>query len=99
MAMTPDEWLAAVKTGFGGIQPANTFHNELLKQKINAVLSYMTGAGVTETLLEDPLGVEVVTLGVRDLWNLTPGAVAFSSAFHVSLAQLKTRSLPEPTEV
>ena len=97
MAMTSEQWLTAVKAGMGGI--VTTFHDTLLTQKINAVKTYMTGAGVIDALIEDPLGIEVVTLGVRDLWNLSPGTVTFSGAFHVCIAQLKARSIPDDTEV
>lgn len=88
--MTPDDWLLAIKTG---LHIQTTFHDAFLTQKIGAVKDYMSGAGVTGDQMETPLGIEVVTLGVKDTWNETPGGTDYSKAFHVCLQTLKARSL------
>lgn len=95
MAMTSDDWLAAVKTGLG-IQ--HSFHDPFLTQKINAVKDYLSGAGVMDEQMETPLGIDVVTLGVKDLWNNVPGSSTYSSAFHSGLETLKVRSLPDASK-
>lgn len=92
MAMTSDDWLAAVKTG---MHIQSTFHDAFLKQKTETVKDYMSGAGVTDDQMETPLGIGIVVLGVRDTWNEAPGAAEYSSAFHVCLQTLKARSLPD----
>jgi hypothetical protein len=83
--------LEAVKKGLGMPLSTSNF-DDVLNQKILVVKSYMLGAGVCESLLEDDLAVGIIVLGVTDLWRLDGGEIKFSKAFHTLISQLACRS-------
>ena len=89
--MTTD-FLAECKKGLN-IPVTTTDFDGTLNQKLLAVKSYMSGAGVSDTMMEDALAVAVVVLGVTDLWNIKSGEVEFSPAFGMLVEQLAVRSL------
>lgn len=91
--MTSAELLIECKRGLN-IPEDTTAFDGALTQKILAVTSYMTGAGVSETMLADNLAVGVIVMGVTDLWSLSGGDIKFSAAFHLLVTQLAVRSLP-----
>jgi len=94
MALTDAELLQKVKEGLG---LGTGYQNPVLMPKVLAVKQYMLGAGITPEKFESELGIATLTVGVNDLWNLTPGEVTFSDAFMVILLpQLMASSLPEP---
>ena len=86
-----------VKAGLG-IPAANTQHNTLLQQKIDAVKSYMSGAGVSDDMIENVAAVGAIVVGVTDLWSLNPGEVKFSPVFISLVSQLALRSLEAEEE-
>ncbi|MFT9496612.1 hypothetical protein [Anaerosolibacter sp.] len=93
--MTDQELLIECKKNLGIPADAEeTAFDPVLLQKILIVKSYMKGAGVSETMLEDALSVGVIVLGVTDLWNIVGGETKFSPAFGMLLEQLVVRSLP-----
>lgn len=90
-ALTPEEILQKVKIGLsvGGI-----YNDGTLSIKTMAVQQYMLGAGVTQEVIETELGIATLTVGVTDLWNLSPGEIKFSFAFDMCLMpQLKAASM------
>ncbi|KEO81496.1 hypothetical protein [Tumebacillus flagellatus] len=89
--MTDSDLVIQCKIGLN-IPVANTVFDGTLFQKVLAVKSFMTGAGVSETMLSDPLAVGAIVLGVTDLWSLTGGEIKFSSAFNLMVTQLAVRS-------
>ena len=89
--MTDAELLTKVKNGLG---LSGTYNDEVLKIKIAAVKAMMVNAGITVENIETDLGVAVITVGVSDLWNLQPGEINFSQAFHIMMSQLMVVSLP-----
>lgn len=90
--LTQSELLDAIKTGLSII---GNYNDAVLTQKMLAVVSYMTGAGVSETKLDSNLGVACICIGVTDLWNLSNGEIKFSSAFGMIVEQLAVMSLEE----
>jgi len=92
--MTDNDLLEKVKTGLSA--GGTSFNDGNLLIKTIAVKQYMLGAGVSEEQLETDLGIATLTVGVTDLWNLSPGEVKFSFAFDMCLMpQLKARSMPD----
>lgn len=91
--MDDTQLLLACKQGLN-IPAGSTVFDSALTQKLQAVKSFMTGAGVSETLLNDPLAVGAIVVGVTDLWNLTGGDIKFSQVFYTLVNQLAIRSLP-----
>ena len=63
----------------------------MLTQKLLAVKSYLTGAGVSDAMLADDLATATIVLGVADLWNIQSGEVKFSPVFAMLVTQLATR--------
>jgi hypothetical protein len=93
MAMTDEELLEKVKTGLG---VSVTPNNPNLLIKTIAVKQFMLNAGITQDQLESDLGIATLTVGVSDLWNMSPGEVKFSDAFKIVLVpQLATVSMPD----
>ncbi len=91
--MTTEELLQKVKEGLG---LGGSYQNPTLLPKVLAVQAYMLNAGITLDQFESDLGIATLTVGVNDLWNLTPGEVKFSDAFLLILMpQLMAVSLPE----
>lgn len=89
--MTNDDLLIECKKGLSLPNDSTDFDGVIL-QKIMAVKSFMTGAGVSSVVMNDDLSVGVIVLGVTDLWNLTGGETKFSPVFFVLLNQLSSRS-------
>lgn len=56
------------------------------------VKGYMTGAGVSESLMYSNAGIVAITLGTNDLWNLTAGEAKFSGCFLGIVNQLRFKS-------
>ncbi|MCM1567092.1 MAG: phage gp6-like head-tail connector protein [Dehalobacter sp.] len=88
--MTDTELLGKVKEGLG---LSGDHINQTILPKVIAAKQYMLNAGVTAEQIETELGIATLTVGVNDLWNLTPGEVKFSSAFNILLTQLAVVSL------
>lgn len=93
--MTAAELLVEVKTG---LSLSGTHNDLVLTQKMLAVTSYMTNAGISDAQLYSPLGVACVCVGVTDLWNLVSGEIKFSNVFGMLVEQLAVKSLPETGE-
>lgn len=89
--MTDNDLLTKVKTG---LSVTSNFNDSTLLIKTMAVKQYMLNAGITEEQIETELGIEVLTIGVTDLWNLSSGDIQFSPAFNILIEQLKTVSMP-----
>lgn len=77
-----------------GLSISGEYTDDTLMTKVIAVKGFILNAGVSETNLETELGMAALTVGVNDLWNLTPGEVKFSPAFSILLTQLQAVSLP-----
>lgn len=71
-----------------------TAFDSVLTQKIMAIGSYMTGAGVSDAMLTDDLATAAIVLGVTDLWDIQSGEVQFSSVFNIIVTQLAMRTPP-----
>jgi hypothetical protein len=96
--MTNQELLVEVKAGLG-IPSAVTAFDAVLTQKLKAVQGYMTGAGVSDTVLASDAAVGAIVIGTTDMWSIQGGEAKFSPLFHSLTAQLASRSLPpEETE-
>lgn len=89
--MTDEELLIECKAGLGYSSAANEAIDRPLMQKLVAVKSYLRGAGVTPEMLEDPLAISVIVMGVSDLWEVKSGEVKFSPAFFTLSNQLAMR--------
>ncbi|ASA25418.1 hypothetical protein [Paenibacillus donghaensis] len=90
--MTDAELLIECKIGLGYSSDVNETVDKPMKQKLLAVKSYLRGAGVSEEMLQDPLAVGVIVMGVSDLWEVKSGEVKFSPAFFTLAYQLAVRS-------
>jgi hypothetical protein len=89
--MTNAELLISCKTGLN-IPEESTAFDDVLNQKLLAVKGYMTGAGVSATVMESDLAIGVIVMGVADLWSIEGGGVKYSPAFHTLLGQLASES-------
>jgi hypothetical protein len=89
--MNEESLLRECKIGLGLPEDSSDF-DAVIKQKILAVKSFMSGAGVSAALMEDDLATGVIVLGVTDLWSMTGGEVNFSPVFYILLNQLSVRS-------
>lgn len=85
--MTNIELLRECKLGLG-IPVESTTFDGVINPKILAVKGYMTGAGVTDTVLGSDLSVGAIVMGVTDIWNIQPGEAKFSAIFNTFLCQL-----------
>lgn len=95
MPLTNDELLQKVKEGLG---LGGSYQNPTLLPKVLAVKGHMLNTGITLKQMESELGIATLTIGVNDLWNLTPGEVKFSDAYLlILLPQLMAVSMPEVT--
>lgn len=91
--MTDVELLDKVKTG---LSVGGTFNDGTLSIKVIAVKQYMLNAGISQEQIETSLGIATLTIGVTDLWNLSPGEIQFSFAFTMCLMpQLMVVSMPD----
>ncbi|QNO14927.1 phage gp6-like head-tail connector protein [Alkalicella caledoniensis] len=89
--MSSADVLVECKRGMD-IPDDNTEFDGVLSQKIMIVKAFARGAGVSDAMLADDLGIGMIVLGVSDLWNQESGEVKFSSAFQLFLNQLAIRS-------
>lgn len=90
--MSDTQILEKVKIGLNA-DDSNDNDNGLLI-KIMAVKQYMLNAGITKEAIETELGIATLTIGVNDIWLLTPGEIKFSYAFDMCLMpQLKAISM------
>lgn len=89
--MIDEEILEKVKQGLS-VDGAD--NDDTLKIKTMAVKQYMLNAGITQSAIETELGIATLTIGVNDIWLLTPGEIKFSFAFDMCLMpQLKAISM------
>lgn len=89
--MTDAEILEKVKQG---LSVDGNDNDETLKIKIIAVKQYMLNSGITQEVIETDLGITTLTIGVNDIWLLTPGEIKFSFAFDMCfMPQLKAISI------
>jgi hypothetical protein len=93
--MTDTELVIECKIGMG-ISLENTVFDSLLKQKILAVKSFMKGAGVSDSKMDDDLAVGVIVMAVNDLWENQSGEVKFSQAMLTLLNQLTYDDVVSP---
>ena len=84
--------LQKVKDGLGITSNAQ---DETLKVYINAVKEYMSGAGVSEEVLDSDMVFGAVLIGVSDLWNYNSGKSQFSPYFVQRVIQLKNSVVKE----
>lgn len=91
------ELVTEVKNG-KSLPTDSDFHDNLLKQKIKGVWSYMKGAGVKESLLtaKDDGVISAIVLGVTDMWTEASGKAKFSQLFISQVTQLALK--PELVE-
>ncbi|MDP4095469.1 hypothetical protein OIN60_01510 [Paenibacillus sp. P96] len=90
--MPEEDLLRACRIGLG-MSPSTTAMDGVIEQKMLAVKSIMRGAGVSEKMLDDPLAVGAIVVGVTDIWNLSAGEIKFSPVFYTMITQLAGRSL------
>lgn len=91
--MDSEELLSKVKIGLDANDTEDNDGNLLIKTI--AVKQYMLNSGVSEEQIETELGIATLTIGVNDIWNLTPGALGFSTLFFNFITQLASKSLSE----
>lgn len=84
--MTEQELINECKIGLG--YQVDTPIDQPIKQKIATVKSFMKRAGVSEETLNSEDAVGTIVMGVGDIWNQEAGAVKFSPAFMMFVAQL-----------
>lgn len=89
--MTDQELLVEVKKG---LSITSAFNDNTLLPKVIAVKQYMLNYAIPQNIIESGLGIVTLTIGVTDLWNLSPGVIEFSPAFNMFLTQLNAISLP-----
>ena len=85
--MVDAELLEQVKSALG---VTGTFTDSTITVYINDVIDYMSGAGVSASMITASPGV--IARGVSDLWDNDGGNVKFSPYFHERVAQLVLRS-------
>lgn len=90
--MTDAEILEKVKVGLNADDSTDNDSNLLIK--VIGVKQYMLNSGVSEEQVETSLGITALTIGVNDVWDLTSGALKFSTIFNSLLTQLAIKSLP-----
>ena len=85
--MTDANILTGVKNALG---ITGNFMDDTLNVYIDEVTSYMSNAGVTDSIIIASVGV--IARGVNDLWNNNAGAGKLSSYFYDRVTQLAMRS-------
>lgn len=90
--MNEEQLLVECRIGLG-MSAATTAMDGAIKQKLHLVKSFMRGSGVSEEMLNDPLAVGTIVVGVTDTWNLSSGEIKFSPIFYTLTTQLAARSL------
>lgn len=91
--MSDNELLEKVKIGLNADDNNDNDNNLLIK--VIGVKQYMLNSGVSQEQIETNLGITALTMGVNDIWDLTPGALKFSAIFNTFLTQLSIKSLTE----
>jgi hypothetical protein len=89
--MTDAELLTEVKIGLG-IPVSNTGFDNPLTQKLLTVKAFMSGAGVSDTVLASDLAVGSIVTGVTDIWKLDGGEIKYSTVFLMNVGQLAAMS-------
>lgn len=89
--MNDENLLAECKKGLG-MPMNNGIFDGPLTQKLLAVKMYMSGAGVSDAILETDLAVGAIVMGVVDIWNIEGGNVKFSPLFNTFLTHLAIKS-------
>lgn len=89
--MTNDELLVECKKGLN-IPVNSTNFDGTLNQKLLAVKTYMLGAGVSESMLNNDLAVGTIVMGVTDIWNIQGGSIKFSPLFYDFVTHLAMKS-------
>ena len=90
--MTDNEILEKVKIGLNADDSDDNDSGLLIKTI--GVKHYMLNSGISQEQIETELGVATLTIGVNDIWDLTPGALKFSLLFNNFITQLAIKSLP-----
>jgi len=90
--MTDNEILEKVKIGLNADDSDDNDSGLLIKTI--GVKYYMLNSGVSQEQIETELGIATLTIGVNDIWDLTPGDLKFSSLFINFVTQLAIKSLP-----
>lgn len=85
--MTDATILTGVKNALG---ITGNFMDDTLNVYIDEVTSYMSNAGVTDSIILASVGV--IARGVNDLWNNNAGAGKLSPYFYDRVTQLAMRS-------
>lgn len=85
--MTDANILTGVKNALG---ITGNFMDDTLNVYIDEVTSYMSNAGVTDSIILASVGV--IARGVNDLWNNNAGAGKLSPYFYDRVTQLAMRS-------
>ena len=85
--MTDASILTGVKNALG---ITGNFMDDTLNVYIDEVTSYMSNAGVTDSIILASVGV--IARGVNDLWNNNAGAGKLSPYFYDRVTQLAMRS-------
>lgn len=85
--MTDANILTGVKNALG---ITGNFMDDTLNVYIDEVTSYMSNAGVTDSIIIASVGV--IARGVNDLWNNNAGAGKLSPYFYDRVTQLAMRS-------
>lgn len=85
--MTDATILTGVKNALG---ITGTYMDDTINVYINEVTDYMSGAGVTDSIILASVGV--IARGVNDLWNNSAGNGKLSPYFYDRVTQLAMRS-------
>lgn len=90
--MTDNEILEKVKLGLNADDNTDNDNNLLIK--VIGVKQYILNSGVSQEQIETDLGIATLTIGVNDIWDITPGELKFSTIFNCLVTQLAIKSLP-----
>ena len=91
MALTNSELLEKVKIGLKADD--SDYNDPDLLIKTIGVKQYILNSGVSIEQLETELGIATLTMGISDIWDLTPGELKFSAIFNIFLIQLANKSM------
>ncbi len=87
--MTDIDLLLPVKNS---LQISGDYSNDELLIKIKAIKGYMINAGVKESVVYSPLGIQAVAIGINDI-SVLDGEIRLSKVFEMFVTQLS--SVPE----
>jgi hypothetical protein len=91
LIMTDEGLLVECKKGLGMPTTVNNFDGPLT-QKLLAVKMYMSGSGISNTMIDSDLAVGAIVMGVIDIWNVEGGGNKFSPLFYDFLTHLAIKS-------